>query len=124
MTNKYILTEADKLEIAKQAELRNILFKKLEILTPEYDKETIGTISHDLSDIWSISRNCINQIEAMRNAEIDDRATIVSCLEEIFHGETSFHLPGHLESMAETLPAYIEALDVSNVTESTKEQKK
>lgn len=79
---------------------------------PNTDRQTLATVAASLCDFWQIADNHrIRMWELLKLDSPADKARLQHLITELVHDDIKAHLPNHIESVEQVLPALIEILD-------------
>ena len=112
VTESINLTDSQRLSVKRTAEITNRVAAALLGVMPDADPDLIDTVACDLGDFWEISLNHIarvNQILQLQGPQ--DQKRLAELLTELYYGDLKAHLPNHLESMEEVMPALMKILE-------------
>ena len=79
---------------------------------PNTDRQTLATVAASLCDFWQIADNHrIRMWELLKLDSPADKARLQQLVTELVYDDIKAHLPNHVESVEQVLPALIEILE-------------
>lgn len=107
------LSSADRDRVQKSADLMVKLEKALSSIMPAANEDEIGSLSHDLADLWSLAQQHTARIERILRLPVDSRSELDELLSDLLYGDIT-ELEYHLESLKKSLPGIIENLSTKS----------
>jgi hypothetical protein len=79
---------------------------------PDTKREVLATVAASLCDFWQIADNHrIRMWELLKLDGPQDKQKLQQLISELVHDDIKAHLPNHVESVEQVLPALIEILE-------------